>query len=99
MPTKQQPQGLQKLLEDQIADLYYVEKQLVKALPKMANAAENEDLRSAFEDHLAETEGHVTQLEKVFSALDKPAKAKKCPGIDGILEEGKEMMTEFKGDP
>lgn len=88
-----------KLFEDQLADLYYVEKQLTKAIPKMAKAANNEQLRTAFEDHLEETKEHVTRLESVFELLGKPAKAKKCPAIDGILEEGKEIMDEFKDDP
>src|SRR5690349_6625442 len=63
---KQESTGLMKLLEDQLADMYYVEKQLVKALPKMAKAATNEDLTEAFESHLAETETHVSGLEKIF---------------------------------
>ena len=96
---KNETTGLMKLLEDQLADLYYVEKQLVKALPKMAKAATNEDLTEAFESHLAETETHVSGLEKIFGILGKTARGKKCPAIDGILEEGKELMTELKNDP
>lgn len=88
-----------KLFEDQLADLYYVEKQLTKAIPKMAKAANNDQLRTAFEAHLEETNEHVTRLESVFELLGKPAKAKKCPAMDGILEEGKEIMDEFKDDP
>ncbi|MGV3636909.1 MAG: ferritin-like domain-containing protein [Flavobacteriales bacterium] len=99
MATKQQGKGLEKLLEDQLKDLYYVEKQLVKALPKMAKAASNQALRTAFEEHLAETESHVTRLEEAFQALGLTARAKKCPAIDGILEEGKEHMDEYKGEP
>ncbi len=95
---KDESTGLMKLLEDQLADLYYVEKQLVKALPKMAKTATNEDLRTAFEEHLAETETQVGRIEQMFEALGKPAKAKKCPAIDGILEEGKEIMDEFADD-
>jgi len=96
--TRHQSTGLMKLLEDQLADLYYVEKQLVKALPRMAKKANNEELRSAFEAHLEETQGHVNRLEQAFEHLGRPAKAKKCPAIDGILEEGKEIMEEFADD-
>jgi len=95
---KEESTGLLKLLEDQLADLYYVEKQLIKALPKMAKTATNEDLRTCFEEHLAETETQVGRIEQMFEALGKPAKAKKCPAIDGILEEGKEIMEEFADD-
>ena len=98
MATKES-KGLEKLLEDQLKDLYYVEKQLVKALPKMAKAATNDDLRAAFEEHLEETEGQVEKLEEAFEALGKAARGKKCPAIDGILEEGKEHMEEYKGEP
>jgi len=95
---KQESTGLLKLLEDQLADIYYAEKQLLKALPKMAKAATNNDLRAAFEAHLEETQGQVQRLEEAFSAMDLPAKGKKCPAIDGILEEGKEIMEEFADD-
>jgi len=99
MATKKEESiGLMKLLEHQLADLYYVEKQLTKALPKMAKTATNEDLRTCFEEHLAETENQVGRIEQMFEALGKPAKAKKCPAIDGILEEGKEIMAEFADD-
>ncbi len=98
MSKKEESTGLMKLLEDQLADLYYVEKQLVKALPKMAKKANNEELRTAFEEHLAETQTQVGRLEEIFGHLGKPAKAKKCPAIDGILEEGTEIMEEFADD-
>ncbi len=97
--TKQKSTGLLKLFQDQLQDVYYVEKQLVKALPKMAKAATNAELRTAFEEHLEETKGQVTRLEKVFDELGIPAKAKKCPAIEGILEEGNEIMDEFSDDP
>lgn len=90
--------GLRKLMEDQLADMYYAEKQLLKALPKMAKTATNEDLSAAFTAHAEETQTHVERLEQVFEALGIPAKAKKCPAIDGILEEGKEIMDEFSDD-
>jgi len=99
MATKnQESTGLLKLLEDQVADIYYAEKQLLKALPKMAKAASNDELRTAFTDHAEETKGQLERLEQVFEALGKPAKGKKCPAIDGILEEGNEIMDEFADD-
>jgi ferritin-like metal-binding protein YciE len=96
---KEESTGLRKLLEDQLADLYYVEKQLVKALPKMAKKACNEELRTAFEEHLEETRNQVGRLEEIFGHLELPVKAKRCPAIDGILEEGTEIMEEFADDP
>lgn len=95
---KEESTGLLKLLEDQLTDLYYVEKQLTKALPKMAKTAANDELRECFEEHLTETENQVGRLEQIFELLGKPARAKKCPAIDGILEEGKEIMAEFADD-
>lgn len=98
MKKSNESTGLMKLFEDQLADLYYVEKQLLKALPKMAKKATNEDLSAAFTDHQAETENQVGRLEEIFTSIGKTAKAKKCPAIDGILEEGKEIMEEFAND-
>ena len=99
MATKKAPStGLQKLLEDQLADIYYAEKQLLKALPKMAKMATNDELREAFTNHAEETKGQVERLEQAFAAMDLPAKGKRCPAIDGILEEGTEIMDEFADD-
>lgn len=98
MADQEQSTGLLKLLEDQLADLYYVEKQLVKALPKMAEKANNEELRTAFQEHLEETQNQVGRQEEIFSLLEIPVEAKKCPAIDGILEEGTEIMEEFADD-
>ena len=95
---KEESTGLMKLLEHQLEDLYYVEKQLTKALPKMAKKATNEELSACFTEHLAETEGQLSRMEEIFGILGKPVKAKKCPAIDGILEEGKEIMEEFADD-
>jgi len=95
---KETSTGLRKLLEDQLADTYYAEKQLVKAMPKMAKAATNDELREAFEGHLEETLVQVRRLEEVFGLMEMPVKGKKCPAIDGILEEGKEIMEEFADD-
>jgi ferritin-like metal-binding protein YciE len=79
---------------DELRDAYDAEKQLVKALPKMAKAAESTELRQAFVDHLEETNGHVMKLEQVFEGLDEKAKGKHCDGIAGILDEGKSVMDE-----
>ena len=79
---------------DELRDTYDAEKQLVKALPKMAKAASSPELRSAFESHLEETRGQVKRLEQVFETIDEPAKGKHCDGIAGIIEEGKSLMEE-----
>jgi|KBSSwiStaDraftv2_1062776.scaffolds.fasta_scaffold71358_3 ferritin-like metal-binding protein YciE len=86
--------NLEALLVEQLQDIYYAEKHLVKALPKMAKAASTADLKTAFTDHAEETRNHVSRLEQVFEALDVSAKAKKCPAIDGLIEEAGEMMEE-----
>ncbi len=99
MATKKEAStGLLKLLEDQVADIYYAEKQILKTLPKMAKATTNDELRTAFTDHAEETKAQIARLEEVFAALDLPVKGKKCPAIDGILEEGSEIMDEFSDD-
>jgi ferritin-like metal-binding protein YciE len=90
---------LTDLFEDGIKDVYYAEKKILAALPKMAKATETEELAAAFEKHRMETEQQVERLEEVFEVLNQPAKGKKCPGIDGILEEGKEILEQFKGMP
>lgn len=84
--------SLQELLVDELKDLYSAEKQLVKALPKMAKAAANEELKQGFLDHLEETKGHVERLEQAFSQLGVPAKAKTCKAMEGLIEEGKEAI-------
>jgi len=85
---------LHEMLVDEIRDLYHAEKQMTKALPRMAKAATNEDLREAFETHLEETQEQVSRLEEVFEALNEKVKAKPCPGMAGILEEGSETLKE-----
>ena len=87
---------LDDLFLDTLKDIYYAEKQIVKALPKMAKAAQSPDLKAGFETHLEETEGHVDRLEQIFELLGKPARGKTCDAILGILEEGKSIMEEFK---
>ncbi|HZM04490.1 MAG TPA: ferritin-like domain-containing protein [Candidatus Saccharimonadales bacterium] len=90
---------LEDLFLDSLADMYYAENQLIKALPKMAKVATHDNLREAFEAHLVETEGHVQKLERVFEAFGKDAKSKKCPAILGIIEEAEEMISENKKSP
>jgi ferritin-like metal-binding protein YciE len=90
---------LHDLFEDGLKDIYYAEKKILAALPKMAKAAESEELVAAFEKHRAETEQQVDRLEQVFQVIDQSPKGKKCPGIEGIIEEGKEIIEEFKGTP
>jgi ferritin-like metal-binding protein YciE len=90
---------LEDLFLDSLADMYYAENQLIKALPKMAKAATHEDLREAFETHLKETEGHVQKLAAVFEAFGKSPESKKCPAILGIIEEAEEMASQNKKSP
>jgi ferritin-like metal-binding protein YciE len=90
---------LEDLFLDSLADMYYAENQLIKALPKMAQAATNPSLRQAFESHLAETEGHVRKLEEVFAAFGKEPKSKKCKAILGIIDEADEIASENKKSP
>ena len=88
--------GLHELFLEELTDVFNAEQQLTKALPKMANAAQNEELREAFEEHLDETEEQITRLEEVFASLDESPRRKKCKGMEGIIEEGKEVMSEHK---
>ena len=90
---------LEDLFLDSLADMYYAENQLVKALPEMAKAATHHQLRDAFETHLAETEGHVQKVEQVFEAFGKKPKTKKCPAILGIIKEANELASENKKSP
>jgi ferritin-like metal-binding protein YciE len=78
-----------------LKDVFYAEKQILKSLPKMAKAAESEELRLAFEKHREETEGQIERLEQVFKMLGKPARGVQCEAINGIIEEGKEVMEDF----
>ena len=89
---------LHDLFEDQIKDLYSAENQIIKALTKMAKNATNPQLRTAFERHLEETRNQVTRLEQIAEELDFSPKGKKCAGMEGLLEEGKEVMQEFDED-
>src|SRR6185369_13869240 len=90
---------LNELFVDTLKDIYYAEKQIYKSLPKMAKAANSDQLRAAFEKHHDETEGQIERLDQIFELLGKPARGKKCDAIEGILDEGKEIMEEYEGEP
>ncbi len=85
---------LKELYLDELRDIYNAENQLVKALPKMAEAATSDDLRSGFEEHLKQTQGHVQRLEQIFNNLGEKPTGKKCKGMEGLVKEGKEMIEE-----
>jgi ferritin-like metal-binding protein YciE len=85
---------LEDLYTDMLKDLYSAEKQLVKALPKMAKSAQSSDLQKAFQDHLKQTEGHVDRIERIFSDMGGSPRGKKCVGMEGLIEEGSELMNE-----
>jgi ferritin-like metal-binding protein YciE len=87
-------QSLKELYIDELKDLYSAEKQLVKALPKMAKNATNPELKEAFTNHLEETEGHVERLEQIFEMLGERAGGKKCKGMEGLIEEAKDLLEE-----
>ena len=89
-----QMQDLQDLYVGELRDLYNAEKQLIRALPKMAKKASDDQLRQAFETHVEETKGHVDRLEQIFEKLGRKAGGKTCKAMQGIVEEGKEMMEE-----
>jgi len=90
---------LQELFHETLKDIYFAEKKILNALPKMAKAAQSEELKAAFEKHETETEEHVARLEKVFEEIDESPRGKTCDAIMGIIEEGQEVMKEFKGAP
>src|SRR5438477_720499 len=90
---------LDDLLHEEIQNLYDAEKQIVRALPKMAKAAASDELREAFENHLEETKEQVIRLEKVFQGLGQTARGKKCHGMQGLLEEGEDIISEFSESP
>lgn len=90
---------LKQLYVDELRDIYDAEKQLIKALPEMAEAATSEELRSGFEGHLEQTREHARRLEQIFSALGEKPTGKKCKGMQGLVTEGSEMIEEdFEGD-
>jgi ferritin-like metal-binding protein YciE len=102
-PTKGRQHGQRKeparTFHETLKDIYFAEKKILSALPKMAKAAQSEELKAAFEKHETETEEHVARLEKVFEEIDETPRGKTCDAIMGIIEEGQDVMKEFKGAP
>lgn len=103
MATKKEPQsqakGLEDLFHDGLKDVYYAERKILTALKKMAKGAESDQLTAAFEKHRDETEAQIERLQQVFEIFGKRAQGKTCPAIDGIIEEGQEILEEFKEAP
>jgi ferritin-like metal-binding protein YciE len=87
-------ESLNDLFLDQLRDLYDAENQLIKALPKMAEAANSDELREGIEEHLEQTKGHAERIEEIFESLGEKAKAKKCKGMEGVIKEGSEVLDE-----
>ena len=94
-----QDKRLDDLFYDALKDIYYAENKIVKALAKMAKAAQSKDLQKAFEKHKRETEGQVHRLERVFGAIERPAQGKICDAIEGLVDARLEVMTNVKGSP
>src|ERR1700745_1841467 len=91
--------NLQELFHETLKDIYFAEKKILSALPKMAKAAHSDDLKAAFQKHETETEEHVARLERVFEAIDQAPRSTPCDAIMDIIEEAQEVMKEFKGAP
>ena len=94
-----EPKQLDDLFHDSLKDIYFAEKKILVALPKMAKAAQTEELSAAFEKHERETEGQVQRLEQVFALINETPRGKNCPAILGLIEEGKEIIADYKGSP
>lgn len=90
---------LEDLFHETLKDIYYAERKILKALPKMARGAQSDKLKAAFEKHKEQTEDQVERLQQVFEIIGKRAQGKTCPAIDGIIEEGEEIMEDFKNTP
>jgi ferritin-like metal-binding protein YciE len=97
--AKKEQKTLQDLFEDGLKDVYFAEKKILQALKKMIKAARSREAARAFEQHFTETEGQVERLEQVFEILEEKPKGKTCPAILGIIEEGEEIMSDYKGSP
>ena len=97
--SKQQEKQLDELFVETLKDIYYAEKKLATTLPKMAKAAQSEELAAAFEKHAEETEGQIERLDQVFAMCDETPKGKTCDAINGLIDEGKEIMSDFKNSP
>lgn len=91
--------NLRELFHDTLKDIYFAEKKILAALPKMAKAAQSQELKTAFQKHEGETEMHVERLNEIFAELKETPRAKTCDAIMGIIEEGQEVMKEYKGAP
>ena len=96
MPTRK-ANNLEDLFTETLKDIYFAEKQILRALPKMAKEANSPELKAAFETHRDETEGQVERLNQIFEAMGRPARGKTCDAILGIIDEAKEIMEDFKG--
>jgi len=94
-----EPKQLNDLFRETLKDIYFAEKKILAALPKMAKAAQSPELRKAFEKHRRETEGQVERLEQVFGLIDAKPQGKTCDAIMGIVKEGEGVMAEYKGSP
>jgi ferritin-like metal-binding protein YciE len=97
--AKAKDKTLQDLFHDTLKDIYFAEKKILSALPKMAKASESDELKAAFEKHESQTEQHVERLEQVFEEIDAKPQVKTCDAILGIIAEGQEVMKEYKGAP
>lgn len=95
MPTKEK--RLEDLFHEGLKDIYFAEKKILAALPKMAKAVKSKELAAAFHKHEKQTKEHVVRVEKIFEMIDKDPRGKNCPAIAGIIEEGEEIMKEYKG--
>lgn len=94
-----QTKTLETLFHDTLKDVYFAERQILKALPKMIDAASSPDLAEGLTNHMTETQGQVARLEQVFGMIGKPVQGKTCPAIEGILEEGSDLMEEYADSP
>jgi ferritin-like metal-binding protein YciE len=99
MTMAKQPKTLNDLFHDTLKDIYFAEKKILTALPKMAKAAQSPDLRKAFNKHLDETQEHVRRLEEVFSAIDAKPQGKTCDAVLGLLKEGESVMEDYEDSP
>ena len=97
MPNRTKGGNLEDLFSDTLKDIYFAEKQILRALPKMAKEAASPELKQAFEKHRDETEGQIERLNQIFEAMGRPARGKTCEAILGIIDEAKEIMEDFKG--
>ncbi|OAF18516.1 ferritin-like domain-containing protein [Bradyrhizobium neotropicale] len=97
--TRRAPKTLNDLFLETLRDIYFAENKIIKTLPKMSKAAHSKDLAAAFNKHLRETQGQVKRLDQIFKMLGKPARGKPCEAINGITDEGAEIMREFKNAP